>query len=134
MDKNINIAKEVDRNLVIGYSKPTELGHYSKAITTFEIAVLNFKGILSIQGSILKEPTEEDWFSIYSHEFGINLTYNYPTTDLYETRTLFVNYSGKLRNVRVKIDRSYIPNIYAFSLDDNKLMKYGQVDRVLMKY
>lgn len=87
---------------IIGEKKPSS-GYYgySSGLHTISFSLNNFTGRIFIQGSMVNNPTDNDWFNIV---FDGNDYIEYEN----ETSTTAKSFVVNMLWIRVKIDRTYL--------------------------
>lgn len=74
---------------------------YASGMHTVSMSLNNFTGRIYIQGSLIDNPTENDWFNI---QLNNNSYIQYNNQTLTDSYTFLVNMTW----IRVKIDRTYL--------------------------
>lgn len=93
---------------------------FADGLHTASFHVKNFTGRIWLEATLVEQPTEDDWFTIY-------LMADQPFFQWdHETETLGVSFTGNFVYVRAKVDRSYL-------VDQNyNPGVHGTVDKVVL--
>ena len=103
---------------------------YSDGLHTIAVKYAAFKGRIFVQGTLVLEPTETDWFNVQVQGgVGINLggykQFPQTGTDGF-TGVEGYNIQGNFAWLRIKVDRSYIGDGTTYQAE------YGSIDSIRM--
>jgi hypothetical protein len=112
-------------------------GH-TDGVHTVQVFFTNFTGRFGIQGTLVTEPQDGDWFDInLNTSLSVNNTTPYaqfpinplaPTGRDGDTGTLAFTFVGNFTFLRAIVDRSYIPE----PAENDSTTGLGHIDKVLL--
>lgn len=92
---------------------------------TAQVATSHLCGRFILEGSVVTEPTETDWFVLWEETFPRN------PLDEHETASLGRSFHCNVAALRARLDRTAILPPPPITIE---LKHYGFIDRVLLRY
>lgn len=102
-------------------------------IHTVSAYLNSFVGSLVLEATLMIEPKEGDWFTVYSREFP-NKEYPNEYNQLGTSATVGFNIDGNYTMIRARIDRSKVNHGLKPDGGGLGIVKYGYVDQILINF
>lgn len=137
MNTSLNLLPPTDETITLVGEKIRGSGWYghTNGLHTVAIRVLDFRGRVSVEATVIIEPTEVDWYSVMPDKVAFiqypRPDYILPPNRMGETSTIGFNFATNAVWLRARMDRSYLIPSTATPQD---IMPYGAVSYVMVNY